>query len=99
MLVRSDMNIAKVKAYVGHKAIAAHAHVTVSDGEACAEAFEPVHADGTMKTQATVNPRRDANSDLGCWPASVGTMETGSRLPKLHVISIRITAMSGSPGR
>jgi len=39
MLVRSDMNIAKVKAYVGHKAISSTMrYVTVSDAEACAEA-------------------------------------------------------------
>jgi type 1 fimbriae regulatory protein FimB len=40
-LVRSDMNIAKVKAYVGHKAIASTMrYVTVSDSEACTEASQ-----------------------------------------------------------
>jgi integrase len=39
MLVRSDMNVAKIQAFVGHKAIASTMkYVTVSDAEASAEA-------------------------------------------------------------
>ncbi|MGA9527772.1 MAG: tyrosine-type recombinase/integrase [Terriglobales bacterium] len=40
-LVRSDMNVAKVQAFVGHAAIASTMrYVTVSDAEACAEATQ-----------------------------------------------------------
>ena len=41
MLVRSDMNVAKVQAFVGHAAIASTMkYVTVTDAEASTEAMQ-----------------------------------------------------------